>query len=89
MQLLNLSFAILIFKVAFCVLPGVLGIYFISMPEDSRHSLWDTFCQRLFGMRNAIAYSSFARCLNIIATLLLILSLVATWFLLLRRFFGA
>jgi hypothetical protein len=89
MQLLNLSFAILIFKIAVCVLPGVLGIYFISSPEESKRSLRNSFCNRLFGLRDAIAYSTFARNLNIIGILLLTLSLVATWFFHLRGFFGA
>lgn len=87
MQLLNLSFAILIIKIALCVLPGVLGIFFLASTEETKRDLRNTFCNKLFGVSNAIAYPKFARILNISGTALLLFSLAATWFVLLRDFF--
>lgn len=87
MQLLNLEFVILLVKIVICVLPGVLGVYFISSTEESKRGLRNTFCNQLFGVSNAIAYPKFARFLNISGTVLLVFSLAATWFVLLRDFF--
>ena len=89
MQLLNISFAILLIKMALCVLPGVLGIFFIVSSEETKRDMRSTLCNKLFGVSNAIPFPKFERFLYISGTILLLLSLVASWFILLRGFFEA
>ena len=88
MQLLNVGFAILLIKVAISVLPGVLGIYLIAASEEAKRSMRSAICNQLFGISNAIPFDKFSRFLYIIATLSLLFSGVAAWFLLLRKFFA-
>jgi predicted membrane channel-forming protein YqfA (hemolysin III family) len=87
MQLLNISFAILIIKMAICILPGVIGIFMIVSSEEKKRELRNTFCSKLFGVSNAIPYPKFALTMNVIGSLLLLFSLVATWFLVLSGMF--
>ena len=87
MQLLNIGFAILLIKIALCVLPGVLGIFFLVSSEEAKRHMRSTVCNKLFGISNAIRYLQFARFLYIAGTLLLLFSAVATWFIHLRKFF--
>ena len=89
MELLNVSFAILLIKMAICILPGVLGIFFIASSEETKRHMRSTLCNQLFGVSNAIPFPKFARFLYISGTLLLLLSLVASWFILLQGFFEA
>ena len=89
MELLNISFAILLIKMAICVLPGVLGIFFIASSEETKRSMRSTLCNQLFGISNAIPFPKFERFLYILATILILLSAVATWFIHLRSFFEA
>ena len=89
MQLLNISFAILLIKMTLCVLPGVLGIFFIASSEETKRGMRSTLCNKLFGVSNAIPFPKFERFLYISGTILLLLSLVASWFILLRGFFEA
>jgi len=86
MQLLNLSFAILIAKIAACVLPGVLGIYLVAAGEETRRGIRNTVCSKLFGVSNAIAFPKFTRFLYAMGALLILFSLAASWFLLLADF---
>lgn len=87
MQLLNLGFAILIIKMALCILPGVLGIFMIVSSEETKREIRNTFCNKLFGMSNAIPFPKFERSMQVLGTLLLLFSLAASWFLLLRGMF--
>ena len=87
MGLLNLSFAILLIKITICVLPFSLGIFLLAAPEERKRDLRNVLCSKLFGVRNAIAYPSFARALLVIGALLLLFALAATWFLLLSKYF--
>lgn len=87
MQLLNLGFAILIIKMAICILPGVLGIFMLVSSEEKKRELRNEFCNKLFGVSNAIPYPKFERTLQIVGALLLIFSLAASWFLLFRGMF--
>ena len=89
MELLNVSFAILLVKMAICVLPGVLGIFLIASSEETKRHMRSTLCNQLFGISNAIPFPKFERFLYISGTILLVLSLVATWFVHLRKFFEA
>jgi hypothetical protein len=54
MQLLNIGFAILLIKIALCVLPGVLGIFFLVSSEEAKRHMRSTVCNKLFGISNAI-----------------------------------
>jgi len=87
MQLLNVSFAILIIKMAICILPGVIGIFMIVSTEEKKRELRNTICSKLFGVSNAIPYPKFARILVLLGSLLLAFTLAASWFLLLRKMF--
>ena len=87
MQLLNISFALLLIKMALCVLPGVLGIFFIVSSEETKRDMRSTLCNKLFGVSNAIPFPKFERFLYISGTILLLLSLVATYLIHLRKFF--
>ena len=89
MELLNISFAILLVKMAICILPGVLGIFFIASSEETRRHMRSTLCNQLFGVSNAIPYPNFARFLHIAGTVLIFVSIALTWFVHLRKFFEA
>jgi hypothetical protein len=87
MELLSIEFAILLIKMAISVLPGVLGIFFIACSEETKRSMRSTLCNQLFGVSNAIPFPKFARFLHASGTLLILLSLVFSWFLLFREMF--
>lgn len=87
MQLLNVSFAILLIKMAICILPGVLGIFLIVSSEEKKREFRNLFCNKVFGVSNVIAYPKFERALYIIGGLMVAFTLLATWFLILRRMF--
>lgn len=84
MQLLNVGFAILILKISISVLPIVAGIFLIFSSEEKKRDMRNAFCNKMFGVSNAIAYAKFARFLNISAVLLMTFGLLAGWLLLLR-----
>ena len=87
MQLLNIGFAILLIKMAICILPGVFCIYMIVSSEESKRELRNTFCSKIFGVSNAISYPKFTRAMAVLSALLLAFSLGSSWFLLLRSLF--
>ena len=87
MELLNISFALLLIKMGLCVLPGVLGIFFIVSSEETKRDMRSTLCNKLFGVSNAIPFPKFERFLYISGTILLLLSLVATYLIHLKKFF--
>jgi hypothetical protein len=87
MELLNVSFALLIIAMALCVLPGVLGVFFIASSEETKRNMRSTLCNKLFGVSNAIPFPKFERFLYISGTILLLLSLVATYLIHLKKFF--
>lgn len=85
MELLNPAFIILLIKITVVVLPGVFGIFFMSMSEETKRSLRKDFCNRLFGVSNAISLSTFERSIWIIGILGILISLAAAWFLLISN----
>jgi fatty acid desaturase len=85
MELLNIGFALLIVKMAICILPGVGGIFLIVSSEEFKREMRNRFCSQLFGVSNAIPYSKFATTLTVIGLILIVLSLGAIWFFLLRE----
>lgn len=87
MQLLNVGFAILLIKMAICILPGVLGIFLIASPEEKKRELRNTFCNKMFGVSNVIPYPKFERTLYVLGTLMILFTLVASWFIILRNMF--
>lgn len=82
MELLNLSFVILVIKITISVLPGVLGIYLIVVPEETKRGLRNSLCNRLFGVSNAIPYEKFLRTCYISGAVLLLVSGGLGWLLL-------
>jgi hypothetical protein len=87
MELLNIGFAILLIKMTICVLPGVLGIFFIASSEETKRSMRSKLCNQLFGVSNAVPFPKFKGFLHISGTILLLLSSVATYFIHLKKFF--
>ena len=87
MELLNVGFALLLIKITLCVLPGVLGVFFIASSEETKRNMRNTLCNKLFGISNAIPFPKFKSFLHISGTILLLLSLVATYFFHLKEFF--
>ena len=85
MELLNISFAILLCKVCISFLPVVLGIYFMAGPVESKRVLRNKICMALFGLNNAIPYVKFERGLRVAAILLFIFGALASWILLFRE----
>lgn len=87
MQLLNVGFAILLIKMAICILPGVLGIFLIASSEEKKREMRNSFCSKVFGVSNAIPYPKFERTLYIFGGLMILFTLLSSWFLLLRNMF--
>jgi CHASE3 domain sensor protein len=82
MELLNPAFVILLVKITICVVPGVLGIYLMAMSEESKRALRNKLCNQIFGVSNAIQYTTFERALLVVGIVALLLSGVASWLLL-------
>ena len=87
MELLNIGFALLLIKMAICVLTGVFGVYFIVSSEEAKREMRNTVCRSLFGGVITIRFAKFARRLCILGAILLIISVVSSWFLLLQGLF--
>ena len=87
MPLLNLNFAILIIKMAICIVPGVIGIFMIVSSEEKKREFRNSLCNRLFGVSNAIPYPKFARTMTVIGSMLVVFTLATSWFVLLKKFF--
>jgi hypothetical protein len=68
-------------------MPGVLGIVLLASSEESKRAMRNTLCNKLFGVSNAIEFPKFERSIIIVAVIAILLSLAASWFLLLRDFF--
>jgi hypothetical protein len=88
MEILNISFALLLIKLMCCVLPGVGGVYLLSANRETMRSLRSWICNQLFGVSNAFEYHKFARFMRMIGMVLVVFSLVASWFILLRGYFS-
>ena len=88
MELLNISFAILILKITFCVLPGALGVFLIVSSKETKRKIRNKVCCRLFRVSNAIPSRKFARFLYFVGALLVVFSLAASWFIVLRAYVG-
>jgi hypothetical protein len=86
MELLNLSFAILLIKMSISVLPLVLGSYLLLSAEEVKRDLRSFICRSLFGVNNAIPMEDFKRILNWVGSLGIAFGLVAGWFLVLKPF---
>ena len=82
MELLNAEFIILLVKITICVLPAIFGIYIIALNEESKRRMRNNICNHVFGVTNAIAYPKFSRILFILGGLVILLSLLLSWFLL-------
>lgn len=86
MELLNLSFAILIIKLTISVLPIVLGSYIMLAPEEIKRDMRGFICRSLFNVNNAIPMRDFNRILYGVGGLGVLLGLVAGWILVLKPF---
>lgn len=86
MELLNLSFAILLIKVTISVLPVVVGCYLLLASDEVKRDLRSFICRALFNVSNAIPMSDFKRILNWVGSLGVAFGLMAGWFLVLKPF---
>lgn len=86
MELLNLSFAILIIKLSISVLPIVLGSYIMLAPKEIKRDMRGFICRSLFNVNNAIPMRDFNRILYGVGGLGVLLGLVAGWILVLKPF---
>ena len=84
MELLNIAFIILLLKITFCVLPGVLGFFLIFSSQSTKRRMRNIICSQLFGFSHAIRTYKFARFLYATGVLSVLLSLTASWFFVLR-----
>ena len=80
-ELLNIQFAILLVKLAICVLPFVVGVALILSKEEEKREMRNRVCIRLFDVDNAINYRKFARAIIIVGLAFVAFSAAATWFL--------
>ena len=87
MPLLHIGFAILIIKLAICILPAVFGIIMIVSSEETKREFRNKFCSKVFDMTNAIPYPKFVRIMTVLGSLMLAFSLLSIWFLILRPMF--
>ena len=86
MELLNLSFAILIIKLSISVLPIVLGSYIMLAPEEIKRDMRGFICRSLFNVNNAIPMRDFNRILYGVGGLGVLGGFVAGWILVLKPF---
>lgn len=86
MELINLSFAILLVKLSMSVLPVVLGSYLLLAPEEVKREIRGFICRSLFSVNNAIPMRDFKRILYWVGGLGVLFGLVAGWFLVLKPF---
>lgn len=89
MEIINISFAILLIKLVFCVLPGVVGAYFLSADRDQMRGIRAWICNLLFGVSNAFDYNKFSRFMRSVGAVLVVISLALSWFILLRGYFSS
>ena len=82
MELLTPAFVILLLKITLSVLPGIAGVYLLAISDERKRSMRNSFCNKLFGVSNAIPMPAFERALFVLGILALLLCAVATWFLL-------
>lgn len=88
MELLNPHFVLLIVRITVSVLPGVLGVYLLSLSDERKREMRNHLCNRLFGVSNAIAYPKFERFLMIAGIVCVVLSVIFAWFLLIAGMIG-
>ena len=88
MELLNIEFAILIVKLAICVLPLAIGISLVSRGEETKREIRDWVCSRLFGVSNAIDYKKFFRAIHLAGFALMATGALAFWFLFVSAWIG-
>ncbi len=86
MELLNISFFILILKITFSVLPGVFGIFLIFSSQNTKRKIRNMVCNQFFGVNDAIRTRSFSRFLYVLGVLSILFSIVASWVLVVRTY---
>ena len=87
MELLNISFAILLVKLSISVLPGVAGCYLLFASDEVKREMRSFVCRSLFNVNNAIPMRDFNRLLRWVGGLGVFFGLVAGWFLVVAPFF--
>ena len=86
MELLNISFFILILKITFSVLPGVFGVFLIFSSRNTKRKIRNMVCNQIFGVNDAIRTHNFARFLYVLGVLSILFSIVASWVLVVRTY---
>ncbi len=86
MELLTLSFIILILKITLSILPLIFGFFLITSSNQTKRKIRGKVCSRLFGINNAIPLHKFSRFLYVVGGLSILFGLMAGWYLVLRNF---
>ncbi|CAI8287452.1 MAG: Uncharacterised protein [Opitutia bacterium UBA7350] len=87
MELLNISFAILLVKLCISVLPIVGGCYLLFATDEAKREMRTFVCRSLFNINNAIPMRDFNHLLRWVGGLVVFFGLLAGWFLVLLPFF--
>ena len=86
MELLNISFGILLIKLTVSVLPLTLSIYILLSSEETKREIRSVVCRALFNINNAIPMRSFNRIIFWVGGLGVLFGLVSGWFLIIKPY---
>lgn len=81
MELLNVSFFILVLKVSLCTSLGLLAMFLIFARERVKRRLRDRICFYLFGLHKAINYREFNKFLKILGFIFCVADGLLFWLL--------
>lgn len=81
MELLNVSFAILLIKIMLGALPFFGGVAYCFTREEGRREIRNTVCSGLFGVANAIPFAKFNRFMVGLSIFAIIFGLLMLWLL--------
>ena len=84
MELLNVSFLILVLKVGLCTCLGVFAMLLIFAKECFKRRFRDRVCFYLFGFHKAIKYKEFNKFLKILGLIFSLADGSLLWFLFFR-----
>jgi hypothetical protein len=84
MDLLNVSFAILIIKIALGAVPMVAGVAYFCMQEDSKRELRNSICSGMLGVSNAIPFEKFHRFMVGLSFFAIVIGAIVFWLLVIR-----
>lgn len=81
MDLLNISFAILIIKIMIGAVPLVGGITYFCIDEDAKREFRNSVCNSMFGVPHAVPFMKFNRFMTVLSLLGIVFGLLVLWLL--------